>query len=246
MQEIIKSNRGLIISCDIPIEECQKVFRSTCRIEKVVGYKFGFELALRRGLNFIVDYARKYYGKEKIMIYDHQKGATDIPHTARSFVRTMKDAYVDAVIFYPQSGPNTQRAWTLEAQERGLGVIIGGLMTHNGYLRSEGGYMADESVEEIYINAIAQGVNNFALPATKNRIDYSRRLVDIIKRKVEDPVFYFIGVGAQSGDLNDVTDMNLERYHLIIGRGVHQVKGKNETDTEKNITKATLDYVNAL
>lgn len=239
MTDIMKKDKGIIIACDISYEHYHKLLLYT-KIDQVSGYKIGF-LGLCEGLRKVVEFTKNYF-PDKIIIYDHQKAGTDIPHTANHFMRILKDSSIDAVILYPLAGKETQKAWVLSALDKDLGVIVGGLMTHSGFLRSEGGYIADEAIKEIYMNAVDLGVNNFILPASKNRIDQSKRLVDLIKKEVKNPMFYFVGIGAQGGELVDIKSMNLDRYHIIIGRDIHALKGKSDSEIKATMQNAILEY----
>lgn len=246
MKEIIPQKRSLIIACDVCFKEYHGVLRSTHRLEGVGGYKIGFDQSFE-GLRKVVEFTKRSY-KSKPLIYDGQKAGTDAPHTGKRFMKILKDGGIDAVILFPFGGIKTQTAWIDAAKESELGVIVGGLPSWGGFLRSENGYIADEAVEDIYMGAITSGVRDFVLPGTKNRIKNTKRLVDMIKKEVEDPVFYFVGIGSkgQGGNINEVKEMNLERYHLIVGRDIHQVKGERESQIERNITNAAIHYINQI
>ncbi|MCK4247944.1 MAG: orotidine 5-phosphate decarboxylase, partial [Methanomicrobia archaeon] len=132
---IIKRDRSVIPACDVPLELYERIVRETADIEGIGGYKVGFFLGLDYGLPKIVEIARKY--TDKPVIYDHQKAGTDIPDMGGKFAKICKKAGVDAVILFPQSGPETEKAWIEAAKEEGLGIIVGGLMTHPKYKKSE-------------------------------------------------------------------------------------------------------------
>ena len=46
-----------------------------------------------------------------MLVYDHQKGGTDIPRKGDSFAEDCKYAGMDAAILFPFGGPETQRHW---------------------------------------------------------------------------------------------------------------------------------------
>ncbi len=73
------------------------------------------------GLPAVIIAARKH--TDKPIIYDHQKAGTDIPDTGRNFARVVKKAGVDTVIFFPQAGPETARAWIYHALDRKLLLV---------------------------------------------------------------------------------------------------------------------------
>src|SRR3989304_3889003 len=126
MVKIIQRERSIIPACDVQLDLYERIVKDTTNVDGVGAYKVGFELGLSYGLSRVVELTRKYNNKP--IIYDHQKAGTDIPDTGKNFAGTMKNAGISAVILFPQSGPETQRAWTESAMEKGLVVIVGGLM----------------------------------------------------------------------------------------------------------------------
>ena len=83
-----------------------KFIDKTKDLEEVVAYKVGFT-ALNWGLPQVVKSIRKY--TDKPIIYDHQKGGTDVPHTALPFAQIMRKSGVDAAILFPFTGVVTYR-----------------------------------------------------------------------------------------------------------------------------------------
>jgi len=233
MNPIISQDRSIIPACDVSLEVYRKLVKETSDIDAVSAYKIGFELGLLYGLPEIVAIAREH-GNKKI-IYDHQKAGTDIPDTGKSFMKVMKQAGVDAVILFPQAGPGTQKAWIKAAQDLDLGVIVGGLMTHPQYMRSEGGYIADEAIMEIYLNAVDEGVTNFVVPG--NKVNDLTALMEELERVVVDPVLYSPGLVTQGGDISDAGRAAGEKWHAIVGRGIYQAEDMKQAvmDLSKNL-----------
>ncbi len=214
---IIKRDRSIIIACDVPLDKYEKILRETADIETIGGYKLGFYLALEYGLPRLVEIARKY--TKKPLIYDHQKAGTDIPDTGGKFAEVCKNSGMDAVIFFPQAGPETEKAWIGAAKEQGLGVIVGGLMTHNAYVESDGGYLSDDSIMEMYLNAAEEGVTDFVVPGNKpEKIEEIRKSLE---EKGVRPVFYAPGFIAQGGNITDAAKAAGKRWHAIVGRGIY-------------------------
>jgi orotidine-5'-phosphate decarboxylase len=95
-------------------------------------------------------------------------------------------------------------------------------MTHSGYLLSEGGYIADDAPERMYLDAAHTGtVHYFIVPGTKpERLGlYSSRLASV----VPDPAFLLPGIGkGQGGDIVEAFRA-LEPHHsyAIVGRGIY-------------------------
>ncbi len=230
---IIKRERSIIIACDVPLEKYEKILKETAGMETVGGYKLGFYLGLKYGLPKLVETARKY--TDKPLIYDHQKAGTDIPDTGEKFAEVCSDAGIDAVIFFPQSGPETEKAWIRAAKEKGLGVIVGGLMTHRGYVKSEGGYLSDDSILKMYLNAAESGVTDFVVPG--NKPEKIKEIRKSLEEKGTEPVFYAPGFIAQGGKITDAAEAAGKRWHAIVGRAVYDAK---------DIKKAVLELSSGL
>ena len=186
----------------------------------VSAYKIGFMLALEIGLPKAVEMARIHTTKP--LIYDHQKAGTDIPDTGKPFAHVCKQSGINAIILFPQAGPETERAWIEAAKEEGLGVIVGGLMTHKKYTRGEGGYIADEAVIEMYLNAVKLGVTDFVVPGTNPQAIEKIRVM--LEHQGIEPTLYSTGFGAQGGDLSTAAKALGTRWHAIVGRAIYGAK----------------------
>ncbi|MBI4127026.1 MAG: orotidine 5'-phosphate decarboxylase [Deltaproteobacteria bacterium] len=213
---IMKQDRSLIPACDVDAATYEALLKATADIDGVGGYKLGFMLGLSLGLPRAVEIARKYTTKP--LIYDHQKAGTDIPDTGKGFARVCKRSGIDAVILFPQAGPETERAWINACRDEGLGVIVGGLMTHKGYTRGDGGWIADEAVIEMYLTAAREKVTDFVVPGT------NPEAISKIRHMLESggtiPTFYAPGFGAQGGEIRMAADAAGPNFHAIVGRAL--------------------------
>jgi len=214
---IIKDAKSIIPACDVDVKRYEKLIEETSDLKHIGGYKLGFVLGLSIGLTRAVEIARKYTNKP--LIYDHQKAGTDIPDTGKAFFRVMKEAGVDAAIIFPQAGPDTERAWIEAAREEDVGIIVGGLMTHKGYLRSDGGYIADESIIDMYTIAAKMNVADYVVPG--NNPEAITKIRAMIERHDISPTFYSPGFVAQGGSVSDSSTAAGERFHAIVGRGIY-------------------------
>jgi orotidine-5'-phosphate decarboxylase len=220
-QKIIQRDRSIIPACDVStIEAFEELVKQTADVEGIGGYKIGFELGLGYGLKKVVETARKY--TEKTIIYDHQKAGTDIPDTGKNFAKLCKKAGVDAVILFPQAGPETERAWIYHALDNDLKVIVGGRMTHPAYSQSEGGFISDEGALEMYRIAARAGITHFVVPG--NKLEVIRTVKETVEAEGVVPIFYSPGFVAQGGKIEDATKVAGERWHAIVGRGIYQAK----------------------
>ena len=237
---IINREQSVIPACDVEtIQQFEKIVRETTDIDGIGGYKIGFELGLTYGLPFVVETARKYTIKP--LIYDHQKAATDIPETGKNFARVIKKAGIDAVILFPQAGPVTQYEWIMAAQENGLGVIVGGEMTHPRYLHSDmsngkkdytkifrdlgideglAGYICEFAPEDMYELAGCAGVRDFVMPG--NKPERIKLYKDILERNgFMDISIYSPGFVAQGGVISDGAKAAGKKFHAIVGTAIY-------------------------
>ena len=214
---IINRDRSIIPACDVTPDKLDELVKATAAIEGIGAYKLGFMLGLSIGLPKAVEIIRKH--SDKPIIYDHQKAGTDIPDTGASFARVCKKAGVDVVIFFPQAGPETEKVWINAARDEGLGVIVGGLMTHKAYTRGEGGFLADEAVLEMYLIAAKEGVSDFVVPGTK--IEAIHKIHEMLEHVGCAPTFYSPGLIKQGGDVREVAAAAGAKWHAIVGRALY-------------------------
>lgn len=221
MGKIIQREKSVIPACDMRVAQYIDLVVNTAEVEGIGGYKVGFFLGLGYGLDRVVGVTREI--TDKPIIYDHQKGGTDIPDTGKNFAKVCKEAGVDAIILFPQSGPETERAWIEAAFEQDLGVIVGGLMTHPKYVRSEGGYISNEAILEMYNLAAALGVKDFVVPG--NRPRDIREIKSMLENKVGiEPTFYAPGFIKQGGEISDTARVAGDNWHAIVGRGIYEAQ----------------------
>ncbi|MFZ2958189.1 MAG: orotidine 5'-phosphate decarboxylase / HUMPS family protein [Candidatus Ozemobacteraceae bacterium] len=199
------------------LSQAKKIVQDVAGLDCVYGYKVGFSLGLSHGLPLVVKAIRSI--SDKPIIYDHQKGATDIPDTGSLFAETLAFAGIDEAILFPQAGPRTLRAWIAALKERGIKVIVGGIMTHDSYLVSEGGYLSDERIPEIFTTAASDGVNAFVIPLTKP--EAAERLTRALPAP-NTAEFYSPGFGQQGGD--PAMFPFARTHYLIVGRSLLKAK----------------------
>ena len=216
--ELLKST-GIVIALDTSdIDLIRKVVETASPIKGITGFKIGLEAAISQGLKTIVKIIKRI--SDKPVIYDHQKAMNDVPHIGRGFAKVLREAGVDAAIGFPHAGPRTMATWVEALRGEGVIPIIGGEMTHEGYLRSEGGYICDDTPGRIYSEALELGVEHFVLPG--NKVDKALRYAEIIARRVKDPVFLLPGARMYI-DWDRISSEMIPIYrnvHLIVGRTI--------------------------
>lgn len=227
MTQIIKLDKSIIPSCDFPsLEKLSQLISETSDVNGVGGYKIGFESVISNGLRNVINCIRDY--SDLPIIYDHQKAGTDIPEIGRNFIRVCKD--VNAIILFPFGGIETEIEWINSAREEGMPIIIGGEMTHRGFLFSEGGFIDDNAPKRIYEKAVELGAKDFVVPGNKPmKIKLYR---NIIERKCQRAVYYLPGFIEQGGDISTTMKFAGERWHAIIGRAIYMQKDMHKAVKE--------------
>ncbi len=230
MKSIIGVSRSIVPACDFDsIEVFERLVRETSDLSKVGAYKIGFELGLKFGLSKVVNVCRKY--SDKPIIYDHQKAGTDVPFTGERFAKVCVDSGVDAVILFPQAGPETEKSWISACLNAGLGVIVGGEMTHPAYLASDGGFLLDDAPIRMYDIAIELGVSDFVVPG--NKPEKILKYKEFFEERGVRPVLYSPGLVAQGGELTESGKVAGDYWHAIVGRGIYAAS---------NIRKAVEEF----
>ncbi|MBW2980428.1 orotidine 5'-phosphate decarboxylase [Candidatus Woesearchaeota archaeon] len=226
---IVKLNKSVIPACDVSdLMKLRELIEATCDIKGIGGYKVGFQIVLPHGIRKIVSVIREY--TELPIIYDHQKAGTDIPDMAEKFMDVCSE--VNAVILFPQSGPVTEEKWIKAAQKVGVGVIVGGEMTHPGYLSSDKGFINDNAPKRIYEIAAKLGVKDFVVPGNKpKKINEYKKFLESLGIK---PIFYSPGLIAQGGSITLGAKAAGDSWHAIVGRGIYR---------QENMRKAAEELV---
>jgi orotidine-5'-phosphate decarboxylase len=233
MPNIIDRERSIVPACDVHLPQFEKLLRETHNIPEIGAYKIGAVLGLTEGLRTVAELARKF--TDKPLIYDHQKAGTDIPDTGKSFASALKKCGIDALILFPFSGPETQRSWIRAAQDVGLSVIVGAQMTHSHFLASEGGYIDDDAIRAILLNAAQEHVRDYVVPGNKPEVIH--RIRTILLEAGVDPVFYAPGFIAQGGTISAAGEAAGPSWHAIVGRAIYDAS---------NIREATLQLAAAV
>ena len=222
---LISATRSIVVAADVgSLEEFERQVVQTAAGTGVGAYKIGLSLVLRYGLGCVVRTARAH--TDRPLIYDHQKGGTDIPQMAPNFAAVCRSAGVDAVILFPLSGPETARRWIAASQEVGLRVLVGGHMTHKAFLHSEGGFVIDSAPRAILELASDMGVVDFVVPGNKIAlIDEAKQLLE---KKGVRYTFYAPGFITQGGDITECARAAGERWHAIVGSAIYSAPNPQE------------------
>jgi len=241
MNNLIMLQRSVILACDVPdLRKLKDVVVATSDIPGIGGYKVGLELVIQFGLKELVQTIRQHTKYNKPVIYDHQKGATDIPGLGVKFAKAVKSSGTDAVILFPFGGAATEREWIEACQREGLTVLVGGHMTQAEFLESEGGFIADSAPEQIYTIAAEKGVIDFVVPGNKTEFVFKYR--QLLEKLLGEGNFilYAPGFIAQSGNISETGKVAGENWHAIVGSAIYKAEGKD------NMHKAALEVTSQI
>lgn len=180
--KLFKLNHGIVISCNFgDYGKLEDIVKSTGNLQFVAGYKIGMELVLKSGLGKAVSLIRKFTNLP--VIYDHQKFGSDVPEIySKSLFENIKSGGADALIILPHSGKETLETSVKRCFDVGLTPVIGGDLTHKGYIMEEGGYIDNNAHQRIYLDAARLGVSHFIMSCTRlDRIKiYCHQLRNIV------------------------------------------------------------------
>ena len=230
---IIKMNKSIIPSCDVSdLTRLKNLVKETCSVDGIGAYKIGLELCIPYGICQVIDTIRKQ--TDLPIIYDHQKAATDIPELGEKFAKAVKG--VDAVILFPLTGPETEKAWINACKKAKLGVIVGGEMTHKAFLESEGGFISEKESLKIYEIAAKEKINDYVVPG--NKPEKIKLYKAFLEARGIKPVFYSPGLIAQGGNITESASAAGESWHAIVGRALYNAKDIHKAAKElvKNLS----------
>jgi orotidine-5'-phosphate decarboxylase len=178
------------------------------RIAKAVAphvdaFKVGYPLALSAGLS-IARELKALPGKRLIADFK----VADIPETSRLICEQVFTAGFDAVIAQGFVGMDAVKACVQTAHARGGECYVVAEMSHPGAVE----FFHQGVAERIAAMAVIAGADGIIAPATRpDRIRTLRQMVGRLK-------IYSPGVGAQGGELGQVTDLV---DGVIIGRMIY-------------------------
>lgn len=235
MKRLISINKSIIPSCDVSeIEDLEKLVKNTCNVKGIGGYKVGLELVIRYGLSKVVQTIKAYTPLP--VIYDHQKGGTDIPNLGMKFAYVCKHSGVDAVILFPFGGKATEDAWIKACQDNGLPVIVGAHMTQEQFLFSEAGFIADEAPSKIFELALKNNVVDFVVPGNKaDLVSKYKKQFDLSGKQC---ILYAPGFISQGGKISECGRMAGDYWHAIVGSAIY-----NATDIQKAATELAREII---
>lgn len=228
---LFEREHGIIIACDVfSIQKFEELVEKTCCIEGVVGYKIGAILGLTYGLKKLTSIIKEHCSLP--IIYDHQKAGTDIPQMAEKFAKTCSNAGIKGFIIFPQAGPKTEEAFIDAILKENMIPLVGGEMTHPAYIEKDGGFIKNDSPEEMYRIGAKEGVEYFILPGNKE--DAIKKYHFILSSMMEKPKYCMPGIGRQGGEID-------KAFSLLKGFPAYAIIGSSIYSSH-DIEKATKEF----
>lgn len=218
--------KSVIVALDSTnLTQVEKLIKDTANHPIISGFKIGAAIALKVGIEAVVEEIEAENSNLSI-IYDHQKAGTDIPETCDDFMFVLSDCGISHVILFPLAGPITQRKWTMSVINHRMVPIVGGHMTHSGYLATAddypSGYIHEKAPTCIYQNACQQEVRNFVVPG--NRPDLIIKYKNLIEAELKGETFNLMSPGliTQGGEISEAGSIAGDNWACIIGRALSQ------------------------
>ena len=214
--------RSIVVACDGPPEQFEGLINATVGVPGISGYKLGCILGLQgleRAVRLVDQFSRNK--NHPLVIYDHQKGGTDIPKMGSGYARVIKDSGVDAAILFPLSGPQTLQLWTESCLKVGLRVLVGLAMTHENFFISEGGWVDDYAPEKAFRLACKLGVRDFVVPGNKLNWVVKLRLVLDGELGAGNFTLWSPGFIDQKGEITECGKVAGRNWHAIIGSAIY-------------------------
>mgnify|MGYP001566302538 FL=1 len=113
-------------------------------------------------------------------------------------------------------------------------------MTQQGFLESDGGFIADSAPERIYRIAIACGVTDFVVPGNKPESVLKYRNLFESELGAGNFTLYAPGFISQGGNISETGKVAGDSWHAIVGSALYNQKGR------ENIRKVATELTSQI
>lgn len=211
-------NSGLILNCDTTLKDFMEVINLTYDQKEVLGYKIGSKLINEIGFINLNKYI--YNLVNKYIIYDCIEAGNTNSYISKGIFDNIINSNIDSIVISPRSGPKYYLEWLNLLLSQNIHIIINGLPNIKNYLVSDGGYISDSSIIDIYMQAASKNIFDFLFTAEKpNSLNY---IINIIKT-------------IYSNNLNiHITDLDLSLLSHSINNPIKYYWISKELDSECN------------
>lgn len=244
MKTLIPLQKSVIVACDVVPALLPTLVDATMDVQGIGGYKVGFRLMAIDGLAHVANVIKNR--TDKPVIFDGQKFGNDIPDLGPKFAHDLAICGVDAVIIFPFTGPETQRVWTEACLKEGLTVIVGGEMTHKGFLASDGGYIRNDAPAEIYTAAVQMGIRDFVVPGNKpEKVLRYRQLIQGMLSASSNKYFHLYAPGfiKQGGIITETGKVAGDYWHGIVGTAIYDAMHQGGVDAMRAAAEEAVSQI---
>jgi len=210
---MLKKPPAVIPALDVSVEEAVELVRKLSSAEDMIAaYKISSLHALESGLRETVAKLREV--TQLPIIYDHQKGCTDIPKIAEKQVKLAAECGVNSFIAVPLgAGGETLIAFVNACKDAKVIPIVLLEMTQPG----AGDYLKENAPELVFEKAKELGVEYFVAPG--NKPEKTKEL----KAKMSEGMFITSpGIGVQGGKCEEAVKAGTD--YPIVGRAIYQAE----------------------
>lgn len=204
----------IIVSLDIPLQKASRLVRELKKVEDKIGaYKISSLQVMETGLKAVV--AELRLATKVPLIYDHQKGATDIPEVVEQQVKLAADMEVDAFIGVPQgAGSKSLESFVSACKKFKIEPIV---LTEMSHAESDKYLHADYSWK-IFQDSIKLGVKQIVAPG--NKPERLKLIREWIRQSGKELLVLSPGIGAQGGKAKEAVQAGTD--YPIIGRAIYE------------------------
>lgn len=222
---------AIIVSLDMPLQKASKLVRGLEGVEdKIAAYKVSSLQAMEAGLRATA--AELRLSTKIPLIYDHQKGCTDVPEIVEQQVKFAAEAGVDSFIGVPHgAGRKSLESFVAACKKFNVLPIVLTEMTHP----ESDSYLHMDYSWKIFQDAIKLGVRHIVAPA--NKPERLKLIREWIKQSGKEIYVTSPGIGQQGGSAREAVQAGTD--YPIIGRQIYQ--SENPAKEIERIYKECLE-----
>ena len=227
----MKKPPSIIVALDIPLQKASRLVRDLEKVEdKIAAYKISSLQVMESGLKSVV--AELRLATKLPLIYDHQKGATDIPEIVEQQVKSASDYGVNAFIGVPQgAGSKSLESFVSACQRNKVEPIVLIEMSHS----ESDKYLHTDYAWRVFQDAVGLGVRHIVAPG--NKVERLKLIREWIKQSGKEISILRPGIGAQGGKAKEAVQAGTD--YPIIGRQIYE--SENPAKEVEKIYKECLE-----
>ncbi|MDI6807125.1 MAG: hypothetical protein QMD14_04965 [Candidatus Aenigmarchaeota archaeon] len=207
---LFKPSHGVILYCDVELDDFKRIMNYTTTIEGVSGYLIDRLLEARYGFPAIRDARRNY--TDLPLVFEAQREGNASEAKERDLIKLYAANEVDALVLFSYISPRIQKACVDACYENKLTPIAGfklpQLLTAEDEISIEDerlkgesyrGYIAKDALERALGLYAKLGVDHYLVSG--NEVDELKHTKDILLEMEIKPIFCMPNLGIQEGDI---------------------------------------------